>query len=209
MRRSLDAAHPLPSRRSARAAEVVPEERMEAMSDMRERLARAMFAAELGPLGRYWHEDEAAGLVGRWYKLAEAAIREVEQERVRRENMVYGDSLHAERMLERRAEAAEVRCAKLEDALEDLVDGLDSNSDPERLGLLEGEWERRVKSARAALASVKEEPVTMSCPTCEQPRRVVEARYLMCTTCHEIFQTPQQLDDSLDAIRAAVKEGKK
>ena len=52
--------------------------------------------------------------------------------------------------------AAEARCSKLEDALDGLLDGLDSNHDPERLGLLDGEWEKRISYARAALAAAGE-----------------------------------------------------
>lgn len=37
----------------------------------------------------------------------------------------------------------------------------------------------------------------MSCPTCCAVRNVVEVRSMMCTTCHNEFQTPEQLDAAL------------
>lgn len=49
------------------------------------------------------------------------------------------------------------------------------------------------------------DPRKMSCPICEELRTVIEVRHMMCTTCHNEFSTPEQLDASLDAERAALR----
>lgn len=43
------------------------------------------------------------------------------------------------------------RIEKLETAIEGLLDGLDSNGDPDRCGLSESQWEQRITQARATL----------------------------------------------------------
>lgn len=45
--------------------------------------------------------------------------------------------------------------ARLREALERLVDGLDANADPERLGLANKDWDKRVAEARAVLEGGK------------------------------------------------------
>jgi hypothetical protein len=49
----------------------------------------------------------------------------------------------------------------------------------------------------------------LSCPSCEAVRDVIEVRHMLCTVCHNEFETPEQLDASLDAERNALEEVKR
>lgn len=58
---------------------------------------------------------------------------------------------------------------------------------------------------RAIIADERKrrEPVEMSCPSCCKGTPCVESRQMLCTVCSSEFQTPEQLDADLDAVRKA------
>jgi hypothetical protein len=94
----------------------------------------------------------------------------------------------------------------LGEALAGLLDGLDANTDPGRCGLSQQQWDRRVRSAREAMALLlADEPRDPAGDVGEEVLRALQSVQLDWQTAHALSTSPTISDMTWGRVARALQ----